>query len=404
MAEHAHGAVGRGDCDVQFITQHRACGQCDLGLQAVGQFDGVDAGCGVDGFSQHHGRNSNGFVRAVGFLTWCLGINGKAGTQLGGGTEAVGHADLHDLCAIRQAVHIGRGNGQAEGVARLDLGGVVLTSQRERDRRAHLRVGAARHHQRLAAFGGVDAAVDRDGVKCQCGWCALDLQFVAADVNLGHAASHHGDRHVVGTVCQRGEAADQAGVQAPGLVGGAVNQACRQAADAACDRLSAQIDRYLVAAGQSNEVAGHGGVGPHRDELGRLAREHGSGCISLALQCAVCEQVVHRGHIGVCGVDEQAEAFFCRGVARHIADLHVRSIGVAVVEGDGVGCGQRDGPGVAAQGGLHQGGVGHVVQRDLNRLSCLGVGGAPNDHRRSHTGEHRAALGRIKLACGVVGQ
>ena len=122
------------------------------------------------------------------------------------------------------------------------------------------------------------------------------------------------------------------------------------------------------------------------------------------MQRAVCEQVVHRGHIGVSGVDEQAEAVLGNGVARHIADLHARSIGVAVVQGDGIVCGQRDAPGVAPCSSLHQGAVGHVVERDLHSLTGLGVGGALNDHRRGHSGEHSAALCCIKFALGVAGQ
>ena len=88
-------------------------------LQAVGQFGGVDAGCGVDGFSQHHNRNSDGFVCAIGFLSRGSRVHREAGTQLGGGTEAVGHTDLQGLRAIGELLHRVGGHVQDEGIARL---------------------------------------------------------------------------------------------------------------------------------------------------------------------------------------------------------------------------------------------------------------------------------------------
>ena len=147
VVENAHGAIGRSDCNLEFVAHERTCGQRDLGLHAIGQFGGVDAGCGVDVFGQHHGWECNGFVCTVGFLARSTRVHRQARAELGGGAVAVGDADLHRGSAIRPAHHMRLGHREAEHIvgalARLNCGGVGLAIQEQSDWSAHLRVGGA---------------------------------------------------------------------------------------------------------------------------------------------------------------------------------------------------------------------------------------------------------------------
>ena len=268
-----------------------------------------------------------------------------------------------------------------------------------------MRVGGAGDDQVLAALNRVDVAIARERVERDHGRRAENFQLTAAHVVFGDTASHHGDRHVVGAIGQRREAGEQTGVQAPSFGARVVAQASRHRGDGAGDGLAVNTDRDLVGACQGDVIAADRWVCAHRNEFGRLASQCGRGCISTVGHDAVREHVVHRGHIGVGRVHEQAEVVFDCGVARHVGGLHAHAVGVAVVQRDGVGRGQGDGPGVGLRActGLHGGGVSDAIERDLHALPRFGIGRALNLHVRSHRGEHRAALGSIKLAGGVGG-
>ena len=396
VAETAHRAVGRGDCDLHHITRHRTRGQghVDLDTTAINQLRRIDAGCDVDALGQGCAGQGHGCICTVRIETRRLGVHRKARALQRDAAIAVGEAQLRGLCAVGQVVHGGSWHAEQEGVgsacahARLHLGGVRHTAHCEADGRAHLRIGGTRNDQVLAALCGVDVAIARKGVERDDGRRAEDVQLVATDVGLGHAAGHHRHRHVVGAVGQRREATDGAGVQAPSFSNRVIAQARRHGVEGAGEGLTIHGDCDAVGACQGDVVAGDGWVCARRDELGSFTRQCGRGCISTVGHDAMREQVVHAGHIGVGGVDKQTELIGHRGVACHVHHLHADGVSVAVVERLGIGLGQRDRPRVEQRVGivLHGGSVGHAIERDLHTLPHFGVGRAFENNRHSNGG------------------
>ena len=353
MHQWAQCAIGQGNAVVVKGAAVLTEGECDAGCFA----------CSQSGFV---GRDVD---------AWRDTVNIDCPRGVGRQAKSIDHAGLQGFTTLCEQSDLVAGDDQAEQLcSRCTAGshngctaGAIQSGQRHNG--AGFCGGCAGDGQCLLFFQCIDNVICSHGIESDDRCNIVDDQLVGADVHFFDSTRLDFDFHGVSAVLEV-EGARRGRVQRPSFAGGIVGKPWWQRTNGACYDDAVDCDSQFVTRLKRNQP-GVGVAGVY--EFLCASRERG--CEAAARQIEYC------GHIGQGDVHQKAIVAVSGYRACAIADRGQNVVGVAMVESNGIGIVDLDGPGTTR---TYRGGVVFLIDRDRHRFAQLHIGCGAADHRLGH--------------------